>query len=325
MAIDRTILRMLMTLQERFALSGSILTFGVQDVMLSHENAEELFRNSNYRFTPIEEGRRRYSKSKLQTLFEDVLNVKKPMHLLDLLTMMNFEEVASLDAFDAENPTILHDLNKPIPDTYKGKFDVVLDIGVMEHVFDVKQFIQNCIHLLKDQGVLILFVPLLGWHNECFYNFQPPFFFDVFSANGFRDISVYLNFFPKYHDFGEGRTTWLEFQYGDRVQFKRANYNTCILFVGRKSRTDSDFVVPLQSFYEEYYQNWKAAQGTAIPGKPEASHYLLDNMPRAIRKLFRVLVPIYRVLPPVLRTPIVDALIYLKNRSRLAGREKVRY
>ena len=47
-------------------------------------------------------------------------------------------------------------------------------------------------------------------------------------------------------------------------------------------------------------------------------------MPAPIRKLFPLLVPVYRALPNWLRTPIVDTLIYLKNRRKLASRERIR-
>ena len=318
-----------MRIQERYGLSGSIVIFGVQDVMLSHEEVENVFAEANFRFRPIEKNARRFSASKLQAILEDMFKLKDPIHVHDLFTMMNFREVTTLDAFDTENPTIVHDLNKPIPDAYHGKYDVVLDIGVMEHVFDVKQFVRNCIYLLRHEGVLMLFVPLFGWHNECFYNFQPPFFFDVFSANGFDNISLYLNYFPKYYDFGKRKTTWLRFEYGDRVKFQRNNHFTMCLFVARKSRVLPEFVSPLQQSYKEYHDDWKAertkqAAGDSLSTKSPPSHWIIENMPMAVRRMLFVLAPIYRALPPSLRVPIVDKLVHLKNRSKLAGREKIR-
>jgi hypothetical protein len=324
MAIDHTLLRMFMKMQERHAISGKIVTIGVQDVMFNHESAEEFFKGENYKFTPIKQAERTYRKSKAQTIYEGIFNVNNPMHMHDLFKMMNFSEVASLDAFDADNPTILHDMNKPIPAQYEGKYDTVFDIGSMEHVFDVKHFVANCIAMLKEGGTLMIYDALLGWHNECFYNFQTPFFFDVFKLNGFEDISVYLNYFPKYHDFGDRKTTWLRFEYGDRVQFRKKNYNTHVLLVAKRAKALPQFLVPMQGYYQEYYNDWNAAQAGGKDAKPELSHYMLENMPVIVRKLFPMLVPIYRMLPNWLRTPVVDALIYLRNRKKLAAREKIR-
>jgi hypothetical protein len=84
-----------------------------------------------------------------------------------------------------------------------------------------------------------------------------------------------------------------------------------------------EFVVPLQGYYTLYYNDWKKAQ--ADPGGDQpVSHYMLDNMPGFVRAFFPILAPIYRALPIFLRTPIVDGLIYLKNRRELRRRERIR-
>ena len=127
MAIDPTLLRMFMKLQERNSLSGSIVTIGVQDVIFSHDSAREFFQKQNYKYAPIEESERTYRKSKAQTLYESIFKVQNPMHMHDLFRMLNFDEVHSLDAFDADDPTILHDMNKKIPEEYHNKYDVVFD------------------------------------------------------------------------------------------------------------------------------------------------------------------------------------------------------
>lgn len=326
MAIDHTLLRMFMKMQERHGMSGKLLTIGVQDVMFSHEDAEEFFRKENYKFTPIPKAERTYRKSKAQTIYEGIFNVENPMHMHDLFRMMNFTEVASLDAFDADNPTILHDMNKPVPEQYVGKYDVVFDIGSMEHVFDVKSFVANCVAMTREGGTLVIYDALMGWHNECFYNFQTPFFFDVFKANGFEDISVYLNYFPKYHDFGDRKTVWLRFEYGDRVRFRKPNYNTHVLFVSKRAKALPEFKVPMQGYYAEYYNDFKDFQkagGAEAEATPAMTHYMLENMPGIVRAMFPVLVPVYRALPNCIRTPAVDFLIYVKNRKKNAAREKI--
>jgi hypothetical protein len=323
MAIDHTLLRMFMKFQSRYRMSGSILTIGVQDVMFSHKSAEDFFTKEGFKFTAIAESERVYRKSKAQAVYEAVFGVKDPMHMHDLFKMLGFSDVASLDAFDADSPTILHDMNKPIPEQYKNKYDVVFDIGSMEHVFDIKQFVQNCVEMVKESGTLVIYDALLGWHNECFYNFQTPFFFDVFKANGFEDISVFLNYFPKYHDFGNSKTTWVRFEYEDRTSFRKRGYCTHILFIGRKAKSLPEFVVPLQGYYTQYYKDWQAAQNHPGHDQP-VSHYMLNNMPGFVRALFPILAPIYRALPVFFRTPIVDGLIWVKNRRALSRRERFR-
>ncbi len=322
MAIDHTLLRMFLKLQERNAIKGRMLVIGVQDVMFSHEDLERFLDKENYKYKKIPIAERVYRKSKAQTLYQDIFRVENPMHMSDLFKMLNFTSVSSLDGFDSDNPTILHDLNQPIPDKHKEQFDAILDVGVMEHVFDIKQFVQTCIDLLDNNGHLILFDALSGFHNECMYNFQPPFYFDVFQANGFDNMSLYLNYMPKYHDFGASKTTWVRFEYDDRAKFTKFGYCTYGLFIGRKAKSVPKFVVPMQRYYSEYYQDWNSAEEK--PVATEASHFMLENMPNFVRRSFSLLAPIFLMLPTFLRTPIVDGLMYWKNRRELASRERIR-
>lgn len=44
-----------------------------------------------------------------------------------------------------------------------GQYDIVVALDIMEHVFDVFNFIENCHRLLKDDGLLILRVPNIAY------------------------------------------------------------------------------------------------------------------------------------------------------------------
>ena len=191
----------------------------------------------------------------------------------------------------------------------------------MEHVFDVKNFVHNCIKMTKKGGTLFIYDALVGWHNECFYNFQTPFFFDVFKANGFENIALYLNYFPKYHDFGSTKTRWQKFEHNDRPRFRRKNYCTHVLFVGNKKKQLPRFVTPMQGYYAEYYNDFKEAIADGEVRAEHLSHYMIENMPSVIQRFFKVLIPIYLFLPTWLRTPIVDTLIAIKNHKKNASRD----
>lgn len=45
-------------MQERYHLSGDIVTIGVQDVMFSHEDAERFFRDRGYPCTSLDQASR---------------------------------------------------------------------------------------------------------------------------------------------------------------------------------------------------------------------------------------------------------------------------
>ena len=104
-----------------------------------------------------------------------------------LLRLPGAEVVESMDAAGHEQATIIHDMNLPIPDHLKGRFDVVIDGGTLEHVFNFPTAITNCMEMLFDVGGRYLGVsPANNWCGHGFYQFSGVLFFRIFSEeNGF--------------------------------------------------------------------------------------------------------------------------------------------
>ena len=62
---------------------------------------------------------------------------------------------AHVDSFDVsnyENATIIHDMNKPIPDEHKNKYSVVFDGGTLEHVFNYPVALLNAMNMTQKGG-----------------------------------------------------------------------------------------------------------------------------------------------------------------------------
>ena len=101
--------------------------------------------------------------------------------------------VDSVDASDFEGASIIHDLNLPIPEALRGRYDLVWDGGTLEHVFDFPTALKNAMALLRVGGHLFLETPA---NNQCghgFYQFSPELFFRVFTrANGFELVQLYI-------------------------------------------------------------------------------------------------------------------------------------
>jgi SAM-dependent methyltransferase len=110
----------------------------------------------------------------------------------DFLTPLGFS-VDSMDASAYEGATIIHDLNKPIPDDLIGKYDLVIDGGTLEHVFNFPAALENAMRMLKVGGHLFLVTPA---NNQCghgFYQFSPELFFRALSpVNGFDMVRLYM-------------------------------------------------------------------------------------------------------------------------------------
>jgi hypothetical protein len=52
----------------------------------------------------------------------------------NFFSLLGAERISSVDISDFEGATHVHDMNQPLPETLRGQFTVVLDIGTLEHV-----------------------------------------------------------------------------------------------------------------------------------------------------------------------------------------------
>jgi SAM-dependent methyltransferase len=93
---------------------------------------------------------------------------------------------AKLDVFDIvqeRGDEILCDLNDPL-DRY-AEYDFVLDVGTLEHCFNIGQAGRNMAGLLKDGGVIFHGNPHNSG-NHGFYGLQPTWYADFYGQDGFE-------------------------------------------------------------------------------------------------------------------------------------------
>ena len=108
---------------------------------------------------------------------ETVLYADQFLHILGA------KEVVTVDRSDFEGATLLHDLNQPFPEHLKGTFDMVIDGGTLEHIFDYPKALANCMDLLRVGGHIVSITPASGLMGHGFYQFSPELFFRVFSKD----------------------------------------------------------------------------------------------------------------------------------------------
>lgn len=101
---------------------------------------------------------------------------------------------ASLDVYDVKRERggeIVLDLNEPYPKNSEEQYDWVLDVGTLEHCFNVAQAVKNMASLLKVGGTILHENPF-NWGNHGFYSLHPTWFHDFYEANGFEIESCRL-------------------------------------------------------------------------------------------------------------------------------------
>jgi SAM-dependent methyltransferase len=115
-----------------------------------------------------------------------VASGETPTFVDDLFRAMGARQVETLDVSPFEGATIVHDLNQPLPEPLKGRFDAVVDGGTLEHVFNVPMAIKNAMDALAVGGRFYGSLPANNYCGHGFYQFSAEFFYRVFSPeNGF--------------------------------------------------------------------------------------------------------------------------------------------
>jgi SAM-dependent methyltransferase len=134
------------------------------------------------------------------------------------------------------------DLNKPLPPM--GLFDVVINHGTAEHIFDIAQVFRSIHAACKVGGLMIHESPFTGWLDHGFYCLQPTLFYDLAAANGYEVVSV---------DIEEIKSrTLLPVWSRDKMTELMATGSVpdnAMLFVVLRKVSNAGFRVPMQGYY----------------------------------------------------------------------------
>ena len=109
------------------------------------------------------------------------------------LHALKFDTIDSIDFSEFEGATIVHDLSQPLPAELERKFDLAVDGGTLEHVFNFPVAVANLMRLVRQGGLVYALSPCNNMAGHGFYQFSPELMFRIFSAdNGFETVFVRL-------------------------------------------------------------------------------------------------------------------------------------
>lgn len=110
--------------------------------------------------------------------------------------LREFLEVRSLSVLDNspyEGADLIHDLNEPMSEDLRNGFDVVVDAGSLEHVFNFPVAVASLMRAVNVGGKIFITTPANNLCGHGFYQFSPELMFRIFSEkNGFRVENVTL-------------------------------------------------------------------------------------------------------------------------------------
>ncbi len=191
-----------------------------------------------------------------------------------LFKMMGFEAIETLDYSDFEGADHVVDLNQErLPEDLRGKFDVVLDSGTLEHVFHVPNALKNIVSLVKVGGRIIFLSPSSNHMDHGFYMFSPTFFADYFLANKFEINTCYVvRYSPNLDEL------WDAYQY-DPDRWRDLHIGGlddkpyAIFFVVTRTPESTAGVIPQQNYYADtaaMYAGARLAEGDKNKAEPDA-------------------------------------------------------
>jgi len=131
---------------------------------------------------------------------EEVLRFKYDQSLTPelLYRLIGFKEYCCVDYdidFISSNGLFnayLWDLNLPIPDEYKGRYDLLTNYGTCEHVFNIYQCFKNIHDLTHPSSVIIHIMPFQGYFDLTFFTFQNTFYQDLAYANDYKIMHMHV-------------------------------------------------------------------------------------------------------------------------------------
>jgi len=242
MGLNKAMIKYLRYKQNIFNYNGNAITLGRQDIGITQNEMYEIF------------GKRIKNKLKLTDV--------------EFFKIIGFRKIDSLEFNKDDGATIAHDLNLPLHKSMYGKYDWVIDGGTLEHCFNVKEYMESIVNLLKPGGHILHINPAQGSCNHGFFNFQPTFYFSFYGANKFTNLEC---------DFLEMQTSALEIFTNKNAKARVihvnnwnnldfiSKYPTYSIFHAIKPLSESRKIkVPIQEFYYRIFQEKKEVGGGLI-------------------------------------------------------------
>ncbi|MDC5255888.1 class I SAM-dependent methyltransferase [Acinetobacter baumannii] len=100
-----------------------------------------------------------------------------------LMTIANFDNIQVLDISNYQGADIIHDLNLEVPTELHSKFDLIIDGGTLEHIYNIPVALKNISMMLKHGGRVIHMSPVSGYIDHGFYQISPLLYYSFYKEN----------------------------------------------------------------------------------------------------------------------------------------------
>ena len=220
------------------------------------------------------------------------LKRKKNFTTREFFLSLGYISYSSIDINGAYD-SYKFDLNKNIFEKYnfKEKFDLVINNGTGEHIFDQYNLFLNFHNLTKINGLMLSILPFIDWINHGFYNFNPIFFADLAASNGYdivkisfanrngAELTIDKNDYEVLFEQIKPNTSATKFKRSLEYIKEKLGINI-LLVVILKKKIDRNFKTPLQGKYLQDINDEKTDYSHQAAGSANAANQVSDNVKR---------------------------------------------
>jgi SAM-dependent methyltransferase len=183
MGLSRGAVALLVREAARRPFSGSVCTLGRQHVYVTAAELQLLARQHGLTLTAAAPELHRERDLAAQGFISDDC----------LFASLGFFQAVRLDYSSYEAPDVILDLNeRETPDHLQRQFDLVLDSGTLEHVFDVPAVLGHCVRMVKPRGRIIHLTPSSNCVDHGLYSISPTLYADFYLACGCQVEQILL-------------------------------------------------------------------------------------------------------------------------------------
>jgi len=186
------------------------------------------------------------------------LKNKNKKHINDFFFyLLGFKKIISLDVSGYQGANIIFDLNSNnVSKKNKNIADFILDGSTLEHVFNIKNALQNLHSMLKVNGSICHILPINNMPKDGFYQFSPNTLINYYKLNGYKiQNKIFWVFdyekkiFSKKIKSKSGKDYYFS-NFKKALQFSnKFNYPLQIILVVKKSSNRLKIKIPFQDYY----------------------------------------------------------------------------
>jgi hypothetical protein len=143
--------------------------------------------------------------------------------------ILEYSVLDSIDGGGVDNNVFRHDLNEPLPSsTLKPEYDIIINTGTLEHVFDQRQVFETIHNRTKLGGLMVHAFPISGCKDHGFYNYHPNMLYNLAYINNYKTLVVF------HSERGEDQVLHLAWKKTKDETFKIPYQRDCVGIMGGK-------------------------------------------------------------------------------------------